>query len=185
MPSGWRPICWPACRATGWPRRPPRTARVFCIRTRSPVGWARSTIRLLLRDFDTARLAGQAQFLRTAAAGAAANFPGAKINVEIKPQYRNMAAGLTREPRAVAYARRALEGLGRTLRQTIVRGGTDGSRLTELGLPTPNLSCGAHTPHSVLEWACLEEMIHSAQWLVALAQTWGTSGEGRWARGEG
>lgn len=131
------------------------------------------TIRLLLRDFEAARLAEQAQFLRTAAAGAAANFPGAKIDMEIKPQYRNMAAGLTREPRAVGYAQRALEGLGRTLQQTIVRGGTDGSRLTELGLPTPNLSCGAHTPHSVLEWACLEEMMQSAEWLVALAQTWG------------
>jgi tripeptide aminopeptidase len=62
--------------------------------------------------------------------------------------------------------------LGRTARQTIVRGGTDGSRLTELGLPTPNLSCGGHNPHSPLEWACLDEMVGSVEWLVALAEVW-------------
>ena len=83
-----------------------------------------------------------------------------------------MAEGLTREPRAVACAQAAVERLGRTARLTIVRGGTDGSRLTEAGLPTPNLSCGAHTPHSPLEWACLEEMAESVQWLIALSETW-------------
>ena len=65
------------------------------------------------------------------------------------------------------------DALGRTPKLTIVRGGTDGSRLSELGLPTPNLSCGQHNPHSPLEWACLEEMAESVQWLMALAETWG------------
>ena len=83
-----------------------------------------------------------------------------------------MAEGLRREPRAVAYAQRALERLGRQAKLTIVRGGTDGSRLTELGLPTPNLSCGAYAAHSPLEWACLDEMAQAVQWLVALAETW-------------
>jgi tripeptide aminopeptidase len=53
-----------------------------------------------------------------------------------------------------------------------VRGGTDGSRLTEMGLPTPNLATGQHSPHSPLEWACLEEMLAAAEWLVALVRTW-------------
>ena len=54
----------------------------------------------------------------------------------------------------------------------IVRGGTDGSRLTELGLATPNLATGEHTPHSPLEWACLDEMIGAAEWLISLAEVW-------------
>ncbi len=83
-----------------------------------------------------------------------------------------MAEGLIREPRAVAYAEEALKRLGRTAKRTIVRGGTDGSRLTELGLPTPNLSCGGHNPHSPLEWACLDEMVESVEWLVSLAEVW-------------
>ena len=104
------------------------------------------------------------------------DFPAAKIDVTIERQYRNMAEGLAREPRAVAYAEEALRRLGRTARQTIVRGGTDGSRLTELGLPTPNLSCGGHNPHSPLEWACLEEMAESVEWLVSLVQVLGRRG---------
>jgi tripeptide aminopeptidase len=83
-----------------------------------------------------------------------------------------MADDLQREPRAVALAEEALRRLGRSAKRTIVRGGTDGSRLTELGLPTPNLSCGGHNPHSALEWACLEEMQESVDWLISLAQVW-------------
>jgi tripeptide aminopeptidase len=90
-----------------------------------------------------------------------------------------MAEGLAREPRAVAYAQRALKCLGRTAELTIVRGGTDGSRLTELGLPTPNISTGEHNPHSPLDWACLDEMAQSVEWLVSLAEVWAEgSGEG-------
>ena len=98
-------------------------------------------------------------------------FPGSHIHVEITPQYRNMADGLVREPRAVGNARLAYERLGRRARNlTIIRGGTDGSRFTELGLPTPNLSTGQHNPHSPLEWACLEEMVEAAEILVELVQ---------------
>jgi tripeptide aminopeptidase len=129
-------------------------------------------LRIILRDFQTEELAEEADLLRRAAAEAVRGLPRAKVSVDIKRQYRNMAEGLSREPRAVAYAEKALLRLGRQPVRTIVRGGTDGSRLTELGLPTPNLSCGAHTPHSILEWACLEEMVESAEWLVALAEVW-------------
>jgi tripeptide aminopeptidase len=129
-------------------------------------------VKILLRDFDAANLDALADRLRTIAVAVVQDFPAAKIDVAIQRQYRNMAEGLTREPRAVAYAEKALQRLGRTAKQTIVRGGTDGSRLTELGLPTPNLSCGGHNPHSPLEWACLDEMVESAEWLVALAEVW-------------
>lgn len=136
-------------------------------------GVGEATLKVLLRDFQTPRLRELAETLRQAAVASMAQFPKASIEVAVTPQYRNMAHGLAKEPRAVALAEEALRRLGRTATRTIVRGGTDGSRLTELGLPTPNLSTGQHTPHSPLEWACLEEMIGSAEWLVSLARVWG------------
>ncbi len=129
-------------------------------------------IRFLLRDFETARLADLSQILRQAADATLQLFPAARFEMAITRSYLNMAEGLTREPRAVGYAEKALARLGRTARKTIVRGGTDGSRLTELGLPTPNLSSGAHSIHSPKEWASLEEMTFSVEWLVSLAETW-------------
>lgn len=135
-------------------------------------GVAEVTLRTLVRDFDTASLAQWADLLRQTAAASTAEFPGAKIDVTITKQYRNMSEGLARDPRAVAYAQRALEKLGRSPKLTSVRGGTDGSRLTEMGLPTPNLATGEHSPHSALEWTCLEEMIAAGEWVIALVQTW-------------
>ncbi len=135
-------------------------------------GVAEVNMKILLRDFATARLEELADRLRQTAAAVRREFPAAEITVHVDRQYRNMAEGLAREPRAVAYAQQALRTLGRTPEMTIVRGGTDGSRLSELGLPTPNLSCGQHNPHSPLEWACLEEMAESVEWLMALAETW-------------
>jgi tripeptide aminopeptidase len=135
-------------------------------------GVAEVKLKILLRDFDAPVLEQLADRLRRIADEVTANFPAATIDVTIQRQYRNMAEGLIREPRAVANAEEALRRLGRSGRRTIVRGGTDGSRLTELGLPTPNLSCGGHNPHSPLEWACLDEMVESVEWLVALAGVW-------------
>jgi tripeptide aminopeptidase len=135
-------------------------------------GVAEVRIQTLLRDFDTTGLAHWAALLHQAAAATMSEFPGAKIDVAVKSQYRNMAEGLSRDPRAVSYAQRALQQLGHAASLAIVRGGTDGSRLTEMGLPTPNLSTGEHSPHSPLEWACLDEMIHASRWLVALSQVW-------------
>jgi tripeptide aminopeptidase len=130
------------------------------------------SLRIILRDFDTPKLAEQASMLRAAAAASEQKFPGSAIELDVSPQYRNMADGLAREPRAAEYAKRALERLGRTPRLTIIRGGTDGSRFTELGLPTPNLSTGQHHLHSPLEWACLEEMEQAALMLIELVQIW-------------
>jgi tripeptide aminopeptidase len=130
------------------------------------------TLKIILRDFDTPRLADQAELLRVAAAESQKKFPGSAIEIEVTPQYRNMADGLAREPRAAAFAKQALERLGRTPKLTIIRGGTDGSRFTELGLPTPNLSTGQHHLHSPLEWACLEEMEQVVRMLIELVQIW-------------
>jgi tripeptide aminopeptidase len=130
------------------------------------------TLRILLRDFETARLADRADVLQAAARSVTAEFPQARIDVKVTPQYRNMAEGLKTEPRALAFAQEAMQRVGLTPKLTIVRGGTDGSRLTELGLPTPNLSCGEHNLHSPLEWTCLEEMQTAVRVLVELARVW-------------
>ncbi len=137
-------------------------------------GVAKVELRILLRDFVTAKLAEEADLLRAAARTVSAEFPGAKIDVEVTPQYRNMAEGLAKEPRAVAFADQAMRRAGIEPRQTFVRGGTDGSRLTELGLPTPNLSTGEHNIHSPLEWTCLEEMATAVRVLIELTRTWGS-----------
>jgi tripeptide aminopeptidase len=138
-------------------------------------GVAQVSLRILLRDFETPRLAERAAALRHLARSVESEFPGLAIDVAVSTQYRNMAQGLAREPRAVAYAQQAFRNLGRQPELTVIRGGTDGSRLTELGLPTPNLSTGEHNPHSPLEWTCLEEMVQAAEMLVELARVWAES----------
>jgi tripeptide aminopeptidase len=135
-------------------------------------GVADVTMRILLRDFDTPRLAEKADLLRAVARTIEMEFPAAKIDVTVSPQYRNMADGLSKEPRAVTFAEEAMRRAGLTPKRTIVRGGTDGSRLTELGLATPNLSTGEHNLHSPLEWTCLEEMATAVKVLVELTQVW-------------
>lgn len=129
-------------------------------------------IQVLLRDFHADALAGQARMLREIGAHLQAEFPGACVEVSTRAQYRNMAEGLAAEPRAVALAVEATRLAGVAPRVTRVRGGTDGSRFTEKGLPCPNLSCGEHNLHSPLEWTCLEEMDTACRVLVALAACW-------------
>ncbi len=140
-------------------------------------GVAEARLQVLLRDFDSAALADWADLLRRTASATQTAFPGSKFELTIKKQYRNMAEGLARDPRAVAYAQQALERLGRTANLTSVRGGTDGSRLTEMGLPTPNLATGEHSPHSPLEWTCLEELLATVEWILSLVETWANSRE--------
>ena len=135
-------------------------------------GVAEVTIHLILRDFETEKLAQQEQLLQSLCQQVLEEHPAIEVDVCITSQYRNMAAGLAQEPRAVSYAEQAHQRLGRVAELTTVRGGTDGSQLTEKGLPTPNLSSGQHNPHSPLEWACLEEMVQAAEVLIELAQVW-------------
>jgi tripeptide aminopeptidase len=136
-------------------------------------GVARVVLRILLRDFDTPKLSERAELLRVIAATLIAEYPTAKVEVAVTKQYRNMADGLVKEPRAVALAQEAMRKAGIEPKLTIVRGGTDGSRLTEMGLPTPNLSTGEHNIHSPLEWTCLEEMQQAVAVLIELARAWG------------
>lgn len=135
-------------------------------------GVAEVKLKILLRDFATAGLAEKAQLITKAAREVEVEFPRSQIEVHVIKQYRNLGDGLAREPRAIDYAQEAHRRLGRKAKLTIIRGGTDGSQLTERGLPTPNLSTGEHNPHSPLEWTCLEEMVQAVEVLVELVQVW-------------
>ncbi|MBM4068174.1 MAG: peptidase T [Planctomycetes bacterium] len=135
-------------------------------------GVGQAVMRILLRDFDSTRLKEKADLLRDLARYLHLEHPRARFDVQVTAQYRNMAEGLKREPRAVEFAEEAMRRAGITPRQAIVRGGTDGSRLTEMGLPTPNLFTGEHNLHSPLEWTSLEEMAAAVNVLVELAQVW-------------
>lgn len=135
-------------------------------------GVAEASARLILRDFETSKLAEQARLLESVAESLRAEHPRAQIVVETRQQYRNMREGLVKEPRAVSKAVDAHKSLGRTPKMTIIRGGTDGSLLTAKGLPTPNLSTGEHNPHSPLEWTSVEQMQAAVDVLVQLAAEW-------------
>ncbi len=132
-------------------------------------GVDRVRVAILLRDFKTAKLAEQAELLRSIARSIEADFPSGRIEINIKPQYRNMADGMEKAPQAIPLAQKAMQATGLSPRLTSVRGGTDGSRLTEKGLPCPNLSCGEHNLHSPLEWTCLEEMDTACKVLEQMA----------------
>ncbi|HEX5103054.1 MAG TPA: peptidase T [Pirellulaceae bacterium] len=135
-------------------------------------GVAEAKIKILLRDFVTAELAAKAELLRKAAREVEAEIPGCQFAIDVIKQYRNLGDGLAKEPRAVAYVQEAYRRLNREGNLTIIRGGTDGSQLTERGLATPNLSTGEHNPHSPLEWTCLEEMVQAVELLEQLVQVW-------------
>ena len=140
-------------------------------------GVAEASARIILRDFETARLGEYAALLDSIAERLRTEHPRATIDVAVRKQYRNMRDGLEREPRAVEKAVAAVRAAGLEPKLDIIRGGTDGALMTERGLPCPNLSCGQHNPHSPLEWASLKEMEQSVDVLVELAKEWGREKE--------
>jgi tripeptide aminopeptidase len=129
-------------------------------------------IHILLRDFETPKLTEYADMLKRIGKDIEAAHPKASVTVDTAYQYRNMRDGMGKEPRAIPYALEATKRAGLTPIQRSIRGGTDGSRLTEMGLPTPNLSTGEHNFHSPLEWVCVEEMEQCVRVCVELVQVW-------------
>lgn len=136
-------------------------------------GVQQTKIKILLRSFVTKELAKQAEILKHIAATIEAEHPKAKVEVAITTQYRNMAEYLMKEPRAVKLAVEATKRVGIEPIFEAIRGGTDGSRLSEMGLPTPNVFTGMHNFHSPLEYGCLDEMELAVKTLVELAALWG------------
>jgi tripeptide aminopeptidase len=129
----------------------------------------RATVRLILRDFDEERLSGHERLVRSLAERAAAGRP---VEVVVRRQYRNMKEYLREHPHVVEAAEEATRRAGLEPRRNVIRGGTDGSRLSEKGLPTPNVFTGGHAYHSKREWVCVADMGAAAATVVHLAQVW-------------
>jgi tripeptide aminopeptidase len=150
-------------------------------------GVDRTSVKVLLRDFATAglrelqalveRIAQEVVASHPASrsfreAGEPAGMPAPSVELRVDTQYRNMREVLDRHPHVVEHAREALRRAGVEPIERPIRGGTDGSRLSFMGLPTPNLFAGEHNFHSRLEWVSAQDMDKAVEVVVNLAQVW-------------
>jgi tripeptide aminopeptidase len=131
-----------------------------------------STVTMLVRDFDDDLLAQHIDLIRKTAEAVVGAQPRARLEVDVHRQYPNMRSYLAPFPEVVSAAERAIAAEGLEPRRTVIRGGTDGSRLSAMGLPTPNVFTGGHEFHSVREWASLHDMASAAAVIVRLAEVW-------------
>jgi tripeptide aminopeptidase len=136
----------------------------------------RTVVRAIVRDFDDDKLQAHTKLLRDTAERVVGTAPGAKVRVDVTPQYPNMRRYIEAFPRATEAAEEAIRAEGIEPVRTPIRGGTDGSRLSAMGLPTPNLFTGGHDYHSPREWASVQEMAAAAATVVRLAEVWARDG---------
>ena len=134
---------------------------------------ADATVWFIVRDHDDARLEEHLTLLRRLVDDLRTQEPRSRIELEVQEQYRNMGPALDEHPDVVSMAEEAIRRVGVEPVHTIIRGGTDGARLTEQGLPTPNIFTGGQLYHSVREWASLQDMAAAAATVVELVRLWG------------
>lgn len=132
----------------------------------------RAELDFIIRDFDNELLAKHGEELRQICEEVINEFPGATMEFSISEQYRNMKNVLDNFPQVSEYARQAIERVGLTVTQKPIRGGTDGSRLSYMGLPCPNLFAGEQEIHSLKEWVSVQDMQLAVQSIVHLCQIW-------------
>ena len=132
----------------------------------------KASISFIVRDFDTAKLEEHENRLRAIAEKVLAQYPEATMTFEVKEQYRNMKEVLQHHPHIVAYAEEAYQRAGITVVKEPIRGGTDGSRLSFMGLPCPNIFTGMQAIHSKHEWIGVKDMQKAVEVLVHLVQVW-------------
>ena len=133
---------------------------------------ARAVIRTIVRDFDDDLLARHVELLRRTAEEVVGSEPRARLTIDVRPQYPNMRTHLAPFPQIVEAAELAIREEGIEPIRTPIRGGTDGSRLSAMGLPTPNIFAGGHDFHSVREWVTVQDMAAAAATIVRLAEVW-------------
>jgi tripeptide aminopeptidase len=132
----------------------------------------RTAVKLLIRDFRTSELRTKEDLLARIARETVAGVPGARVETAVEESYRNMREVLDGFPAIAENAREAIRRAGLTPRSRLIRGGTDGSRLSFMGLPTPNLFAGEHNFHSRLEWVSAQDMEKAVEVIVRLCEIW-------------
>jgi tripeptide aminopeptidase len=132
----------------------------------------RTTLSFIVRDFSDAGLKEKEALLEDIVKKVMRDFPRSTYRLEIKQQYRNMKRVIDRHPEIIDNAMEAIRRTGLTPVKTSIRGGTDGSRLSFMGLPCPNIFAGEHAFHSRLEWVSVQDMEKAMQTIVHLAMIW-------------
>lgn len=132
----------------------------------------KATIDFIVRDFDLDKLIKHGEILREIAEDVMKDHPGASMEFTIAEQYRNMKEILDKNPQVAAYAAEAITRAGLNVKTESIRGGTDGSRLSYMGLPCPNIFTGMQGIHSKLEWIGVKDMVKSAETIVHLCMIW-------------
>ncbi len=135
-------------------------------------GVDQTTVKVLIRDFMTGELGTKRAMLEYLARDAAARHSGCGVETIVTEQYRNMGEVLERHPQVVEHARTAMRRVGLEPIERPIRGGTDGSRLSFMGLPTPNLFAGEHNFHSRVEWVSAQDMDKAVEVIVELCRVW-------------
>jgi tripeptide aminopeptidase len=131
-----------------------------------------SVVKLLLRDFTADGLADKARFIAKLADEVVRPYPAASVEIRIEEQYRNMKEILDQHPEVIAHVKTAMERAGVKLEMHQIRGGTDGARLSFMGLPTPNLFAGEQNLHSKLEWVSVQDMDKAVEVIVEICRSW-------------
>jgi tripeptide aminopeptidase len=132
----------------------------------------KASIDFIVRDFDTSRLKVHEDRLQRLAQDVIDQYRGASMEFIVREQYRNMKQVLDDHPEVVAYAAEAIRRAGLEVKTQSIRGGTDGSRLSYMGLPCPNIFTGMQAIHSKLEWIGVKDMVKSAETIVHLCMIW-------------
>ena len=132
----------------------------------------KTAVKLLIRDFKTAALAEKEEWLRKLAEETVADWPGSSFEWKVEESYRNMREVLDHHPQVVENAREAIRRAGIEPRTQPIRGGTDGSKLSFMGLPTPNVFAGEQSFHSRFEWVSAQDMEKAVEVIVELARVW-------------
>jgi tripeptide aminopeptidase len=135
-------------------------------------GIEEAKISFIIRDFDSSKLSQHENVIKTIAENVMLQFPHSTFSVEIIEQYRNMKEILDNYPQVVEYAKQAIERVGLDAKLSSIRGGTDGSRLSFMGLPCPNIFAGEHAFHSKHEWVSIQDMEKAVQTILHLAIIW-------------
>lgn len=132
----------------------------------------KATLQFIVRDFTNPGLQEHHNRLKKIAEEVVARFPGATMEYKAMEQYRNMKEVLDKCPHVVSYAEEAIQRAGLTVKKESIRGGTDGSRFSYIGMPCPNIFTGMQNIHSKLEWIGTKDMAKAAETIVHLAMIW-------------